>query len=863
MSEDLIAHADGGTGDLEAGIAALFALPADAPRRSALAAGLIGEVLRAGGAAGGLPDQVRHLDRLMEIADQDPPHTPQWPALRAVSRAMVLTWAAAEGRLTDPQAASAEVEALGEQFAESRYAPLFASARLALRYAAGVAEGDRGALSDAVDGIAGLRADPRFTARTATDPHADVLAKAAAVMSANENGGDVAQALRDLEAAADRLPPGHSLRATVHRATSMLSAVTGGPPERVAQATAMAADPTLSDADRALYQAGLAVSALETETDPARMDPAVEDLRAAVALVGRDDPRLPFFLTGLALGLYRRSEVTQRAADLDEAAELLSRARDLAAGPQHPQWQMINEMLADIRARRGGTSDPHLLAVEGLRAYLWKVMIQTDLKRATAAVRDAARDAVDISRRCLGAMDPAAAIRALDSGRGLALFAATEVHTVADRLMEAGLGDLADRWRAAAATGDPARLPAGLRHEVMTVLTRTSAAAALLDPPTLPEIQNALRTVDADALVYLVPGEPGLTGYGVIAPAAGPPSYLGLPNLIPRDDDVEQYLRAAGDKELEASLDGLCDWAWRAAIGPLINTYLPRLTRAPGRVPRIVLVPMGDLARIPWQAARGGDGTYTIQHLAISQAASARMLCHSAALPPVPVTPAGLVLGDPERPAEARLGNARLEAYAIQRTFYPGARYLGRRPDGSVSPSGAGTREDLRRWLTSRTAGSGTMMHLACHAHTEPGRSYLALAGDAELRAEEVIGLLGAAPEHTIALIVLAACRSGVALNGYDEAYSLGSAFLAGGARSILTTQWEVPDRVTSRLMYMFHHYLVVQHLPAWEALRQAQLWMLDRDRRLPDGAPHQLGTRRSAAAHRVVAWAAFTHWGQ
>jgi len=867
----LIVRAVEGAGDLDAAILELFRLPEDVPRRASLAAGLIGAVLRAGIGAG--LGRLRDLDRLIALADSDPPDTPDWPAQRAVARAMALTRAAAERELADPRAALAEVESLAAKFGdESRFTPLFDSAVAALKYSAAVADGDLGALTEVLDGMRKLRQDPRIGGDPATAPTVDVLAKAAAVLSANENGGDLRQALADLAATAESLPSGHHLRATVAETTAMMSMMLGGgdqrsAPERSAAAVAAAGNPALTGADRALYQAGAAMVGLDTETDVHRVDAAVEQMRGVVRSIPPSDPQRPFFLTGLALGLYRRSELTNAVADLDDAAGLLAEARTLAGGPQHPQWSMINEMLSEMHRRRGAAPEPHKLAMEGLRAYTWRVLMQTDLARANAAVRDAARDALDIARQCLAGGDPAAAIQALDAGRGLALFAATEIRTVADRLDEAGRADLAARWRAAVETRDPAQLPSELRRAVLTALSEHSSAAALLDPPGLNEIQEALTNVDADALVYLVPGEEGLSGYAVVAPASGPPGYLALPNLRPGDEqDVEKYLIAAGDRELAASLDRLCDWAWRAAIGPLVETCLPRLAPAPsGRVRRVVLVAMGDLARIPWQAARRSGGAYAIESLAISQAASARMLCHSAALAPVPIAPTGLVVGDPDTTgADVELSNSRMEAFAVQQTFYRGARYVGRRPDGSVSPSGAGTRADVERWLASRTPGAGAMLHLACHAQTEPGESYLLLAGGERLDAEKLIGVLAAAPEHLLGLIVLAACRSGVAINGYDEAYSLGTAFLAGGARSVLSTQWAAPDRVTSPLMYMFHHNLMVERLPAWAALREAQLWMLDPERAMPDGAPPLLRSRgRSQALKQVVAWAGFVHWGQ
>jgi CHAT domain-containing protein len=280
-------------------------------------------------------------------------------------------------------------------------------------------------------------------------------------------------------------------------------------------------------------------------------------------------------------------------------------------------------------------------------------------------------------------------------------------------------------------------------------------------------------------------------------------------------------------------------------------------------------VPMGELARIPWQAARKSDGTYAIRWVAVSQAASARMLCHSAGLAPVPAAPSGLVVGDPDTGVPERdLRAARLEAYAIHQSFYRGARYLGRRPDDTSSRSGAGTPDEVREWLIANRPGAGTMLHLACHGfiRTDSGTetAYVLLAGGDRVTAEELTEVMGRAPERAIGLVVLAACRTGLAISGYDEAYSLGTAFLAAGVRSVLSTHWSIPDEATSVLMFMFHHYRMVEGLPAWDALRQAQLWMLDDERQIPKQMPPRLREQLDGGDPRaVVGWAGFVHWGQ
>ncbi|GAA0723944.1 CHAT domain-containing protein [Dactylosporangium roseum] len=571
-----------------------------------------------------------------------------------------------------------------------------------------------------------------------------------------------------------------------------------------------------------------------------------------------------------------------RARHLDHLLGLAD--RHPPAAPEWPRLRAVAPTFAVVRTGAGGASFDTRSALAG------DALLQRAAAAAAAAARDAAGSAVDIARSCLMGNDPAAAVQALDAGRALVLFAATEFLDVPARLERIGRSGLATRWRLAAngSADKPGDIPTDLRADVLAALSAGPGAdggrpAGPLAPPDLPEIRAALAGLDADALVYLLPATTAATGWAVMVPAAGPPSFMALPNLaLDVDVDVEPLLATLSTRDpaapdvgadtMTASLDILCDWAWRAAIGPLVERYLPELPTPGHRPPRIVLVPQGNLARVPWQAARRGDGTYAVQLAAFSQAASARMLCRSASATPVPVLPVGLVVGDPDTHGRApELSAARVEAYAVHQAFYPGARYVGRRADGSPSRSGRGTAAEVREWLTTTRPAAGTMLHLACHGMIQPAEadttSYLLLATDADgdrLSAEDLVIVLARAPERAIGLVVLAACRAGVSGRGYDEAFSLGTAFLVAGVRSVLSTQWRVPDRDTSVLMYLFHHFLMAERRPVWDALRRAQLWMLDPDRRPPAGMPRPLVRQLSEAdPARVVAWAGVVHGGQ
>jgi CHAT domain-containing protein len=166
-------------------------------------------------------------------------------------------------------------------------------------------------------------------------------------------------------------------------------------------------------------------------------------------------------------------------------------------------------------------------------------------------------------------------------------------------------------------------------------------------------------------------------------------------------------------------------------------------------------------------------------------------------------------------------------------------------------------------------SGSGaSMIHLACHAvavGVAPGSSYLLLAGGQELKIDQILRRAsGRPPGAAGGLVSLAACGSDLAVDEHDEALTLATAFLAAGAVTVVGTRWEVPDRKTALLMYMFHHFLTADRQSPRDALRMAQLWMLNPDRTVPPAMPRRLATHvaRPDLAD-LAAWAAHAHQGR
>ncbi|MFF4324004.1 CHAT domain-containing protein [Streptomyces sp. NPDC001568] len=321
-------------------------------------------------------------------------------------------------------------------------------------------------------------------------------------------------------------------------------------------------------------------------------------------------------------------------------------------------------------------------------------------------------------------------------------------------------------------------------------------------------------------------------------------------------------------RPLSQRLDRVCAWAWQSVAEPLARGLRQDVPVLPvGRVPRLVLVPMGDLSAVPWHAAwsatTGGGRRYVLDTAEFTYTASARLLCEVAERPARPRTDAALIVGDPT----GDLPFAGREAVAVREAYYPRAVFLGRAGAGSLLvPAGPGRPEEVLEWLRSG-AGRGGTLHLACHAAVLENVRHSAalLLHGGNLAAEELTEVIdGGADTGHPDLVVLAACRSHVSGRGTNEAYTLATAFLTAGARTVVGSLWPVPDEATSLLMFMTHHYLRAEGRDAAEALRLAQRWMADPGRSLPPHAPDGM----ARLLPRIVpddlsAWAGFIATGR
>lgn len=631
--------------------------------------------------------------------------------------------------------------------------------------------------------------------------------------------------------------------------------------------------------------AGMLIGGAFASRDRNRLDEGIAMLTRECAKPSEWAHERLAMLGQLGLAFRLRNVIWRYPQDLDNAIVRLEQARQIALRePGMPDTAPIFHQLGECYFARG---DPNrrdrsravTAGLDGLRARMKEVVIQTGASRALDAALSAEGEAADVARWCVAAGDLESAVRALELGRAMVLHTATvDVDTPA-LLRESGHPDLALRWEEQVGLDQPAtdpegpiavRVPSTLRRDVLLAIEGTETEQRLLSPPTVTEIATALGQADVAAMVYLVLRDDGNAGFAIVVTAEGATSEIPLPHLSTAEDGpIDEFEKAQRDLQRARSDDeskraatrwtkaaeALGDWAWPAAMGPLLEHV--RLQNHRG-VPRLVLAPVGRLGCVPWHAARRPvtDGLrYACQDAIVSYAASARQFVDASRRGKRDwAEKAALVGVAGSGSLKDHLIWVEAEITALER-FYPG--------------SGVGWPRQavVRRLLPHKEGPGASLLHLSCHAvRTDPPLdSYLVLAGNTKLYVRDILRQAAQRPPDAGGgLVVLAACASDLTETSQDEALTLATAFLAGGAAGAVGTRWPVADLPTALFMIMFHHYLNAGYPAPARALRAAQLWMLDPDRRLPEWVTGLLaGTERRAQLETMSSWAAFTYQGR
>lgn len=296
----------------------------------------------------------------------------------------------------------------------------------------------------------------------------------------------------------------------------------------------------------------------------------------------------------------------------------------------------------------------------------------------------------------------------------------------------------------------------------------------------------------------------------------------------------------------------------------------------------VLISPDGPLALLPFGALPGKDaGRYLLEDYAIALAPVPQLLAQT--VPPAQ-RPSLLTLGDVDYGAEpgkpaieqlsrsrfrgtdgltfAALPETRVELDQLTRLFH--ARF----PNAVVDTfrGAAATEASLKPALASHS-----ILHLSTHGFVVPepagaeaparpemltrlegltggpvvdprSRVGLALSGANRVAAlEEDDGTLTALEINSldlrqVDLVVLSACETSLGVNARGEGLlGLQRTFQAAGARSIVSSLWQVKEEQTRHLMARFYRNVWEKKLTRLEALREAQLWMLREGRRKTD----------------------------
>jgi hypothetical protein len=715
-------------------------------------------------------------------------------------------------------------------------------------------------------------------------------------------GDDLSRAITILRRVTAGLPPGHPRGPDAHSdlgLASLARARREGSPTAIraaVQETLAAARECPADHPRRPTILLRAAGAL-TGSGPAGYDP--ETLSQGVGLLTESltEAGLDTFgersrcLYGLGYSLLVRYEHAGDAADLDGAISYLEEAR--AGLDQTPGDAFLISLLRILAwaYRLAGDAGPGLKRRQSrsigrslLHEHARAVLLQSSSEYGLAAARRIGADTLRLADWCLADGQLQAAIEALELGRGLVLHAATVAADVPALLRDAGHPDLAREWETQIGDGagrDLSAVPSDLRHRVLSSLAHDQAEQRLLSVPTVAQIADALLAIQMDALVYLLPETSEGSGHALIVAADGTVHDCPLPGLSAEPGSaVTRYaaahhdlLRAqatrapgvtAADRRRRRMLSELCDWAWTAAMDPVLARLAPSPALAT-RPPRLVIAPMGTLGVVPWHAARrplpGGGTRYVCEEVVLSMCVSARQLTEVAGRRVLPRGQSPVLVANPTRD----LRWSTREADAIRAALYPAAVLLGRSREGVAA--GRGTPEEVLAFLP----GGGSRLppselHLGCHAVAgqTSDQSKLRLAGG-DLTLSVILAQARARTHDSPGgLVVLAACTSDLSVADHDEALTLASAFLAAGASGVVGARWQISDVRTALLMFMLHRHLV-RHPAASpaDALRAAQLWMLDPARSVPQEMPRlladEVGNHDLADPH---SWAAFTYHG-
>jgi CHAT domain-containing protein/tetratricopeptide (TPR) repeat protein len=333
----------------------------------------------------------------------------------------------------------------------------------------------------------------------------------------------------------------------------------------------------------------------------------------------------------------------------------------------------------------------------------------------------------------------------------------------------------------------------------------------------------------------------------------------------PPDDQLAARGRTLGrPTSPDANTDRLRELLWEP-LAPLV-----------AGATTLIVAPEGALATLPFETLRVGEGRFLIEDFGVVTLSDVGLIARAEGPSGVRLDSL-LVIGDVDYGARAALDEASEPSLLhagvnASWTPLPGT---GVEAAGVLETHADAFGADARR-LELRGAdateerlldelGRFDTVHLATHGYFRP--TELASAWDAARSGAPVIGdhlagrrpgllsglvcagantptlgradgyltaeELGSADLTDLQLVVLSACETGLGRPQAGEGLlGVRRAFLTAGANTVVSSLWSVPDESTARLMQAFYDNLWERGLGRGAALRQAQLQLLEHNRR-------------------------------
>ncbi|WP_322778026.1 CHAT domain-containing protein [Frankia sp. Cas4] len=496
----------------------------------------------------------------------------------------------------------------------------------------------------------------------------------------------------------------------------------------------------------------------------------------------------------------------------------------------------------------------------GMRGPAWRVFTQPTPGLAVRSARAASHESDRAIAFCLS-IGGDCGLYALEAGRTLVLQAATASRALGELLQAEGAAELAAQWeehriRWLSAPVSDEVVPDDLRQRIAAAL----ADSDLVEPPRTADVQAAMTELGIDAVAYVLLATPFTEGGFLTLRRTGEPVFIEVPEMRPDQPALRSHL--AGQA---AALDAVCDWAGEC-LQPLLRHLGIDLAEIPDPPVVCALVPVGVAGAVPWHAGRWaaeGGLRYAVQAAEFTYAASAGMICTAAARTVDPGDHS-LIIANPTRD----LLFAEQEAMALRADFYRTGTYLGY-PKALASRGLEATPQTVLAELFDASTPPGRVV-FACHGSTgsDPTKSGLWLAGSARLSVHDLLRRAAGRPAAGKGIgpfVFLSACTTDATDADHDEVLTLATAFLSAGAASVIGSLWPIDDEASAVLSYMVHHF-VSEGTPVRQALRAAQLWMVDPDRAVPDDLAGRQEFDDAVGSEELAEpryWAGFAHRGR